>query len=630
MSKKRKDCGKRRRGIFSAGAEKAATVFLILLPLAVTDGICVMLTDASGWYLMPSDIPAWIWSACFYTSVLTAVYCMDRKTGTAVSAALPCIYGTASYFKEQNLGTPVLVSDLSFAGHAGGLMEMLGLSAVKGFVLKFGILLLILIAVHRLAGGIIRKKTEKIQENAACGTADAGFCGALLAFAAAYILWSMPVFGACVPWEEAGESAELYVFRNGVIGGIRGYALQSEEKQPDGYTPEKAEKLLKEGSEKAEMPAEWPAGTDVIFVLSEAYWNPEHIPGYSFSEDLQAPFDDLAAYGKSGNMLSPVYAGLTVNTEYELLTGCSLADRQEGYVAYTDVFASGKGSAVPSAVKLFSAAGYSTSVISPFDIEGIYNCPEAYGTLGFGKTVLFGSMKDGAEKENAAMQKRFVSDSYTFQTAEKMLTDGPDFMLVKTVGNHMPYYGNRFSGQGTVKVSGGTEEENAMLSQEATGSSMSAEAALKFWEDIRNSGHPTVMIFFGDHLPALTDPSGTDIAEKYWSTGSTDAEKAEKKYTVPYAVLSNFSGGTDAFCTDTEASPWKLGAEAVCAALGRKGSDDWFRYLLNSSGVCPAENRSAVYGADGKVYKKGEEPAETGKEISERRTVQWYVSHGGK
>ncbi|UJF31293.1 sulfatase-like hydrolase/transferase [Paenibacillus hexagrammi] len=58
-------------------------------------------------------------------------------------------------------------------------------------------------------------------------------------------------------------------------------------------------------------------------------------------------------------------------------------------------------------------------------------------------------------------------------------------------------------------------------------------------EHYQNSGEPTIIAFWGDHLPALGDDYATYIDTKYIS-GKDDPDFLKKMYSVPLVVWNNF------------------------------------------------------------------------------------------
>lgn len=63
---------------------------------------------------------------------------------------------------------------------------------------------------------------------------------------------------------------------------------------------------------------------NVVFIMSEAFWDVTSLPNVTFSEDPIPNFHALSKECISGYMLSPTYGGVTDNVEFEVMTAFSL------------------------------------------------------------------------------------------------------------------------------------------------------------------------------------------------------------------------------------------------------------------------------------------------------------------
>ena len=91
-------------------------------------------------------------------------------------------------------------------------------------------------------------------------------------------------------------------------------------KEPAHYNEKEIQAIIKDVKETKKTGSGKP---NVIMVMSEAFWDPTWMKGVTFSEDPIPYFHQLQKESTNGLMISPVYGGGTVNTEFEALTGMS-------------------------------------------------------------------------------------------------------------------------------------------------------------------------------------------------------------------------------------------------------------------------------------------------------------------
>ncbi|MBJ7968231.1 LTA synthase family protein, partial [Bacillus cereus] len=73
---------------------------------------------------------------------------------------------------------------------------------------------------------------------------------------------------------------------------------------------------------------------NIIFLMSEAFWDPTKLTNLSFSED---PVPNLHHYIENfpgGQTIAPTFGGNTANTEFEALTSYSMSLLMPGSIPY--------------------------------------------------------------------------------------------------------------------------------------------------------------------------------------------------------------------------------------------------------------------------------------------------------
>lgn len=270
------------------------------------------------------------------------------------------------------------------------------------------------------------------------------------------------------------------------------------------------------------IPSELP---DIVVVQSEAFFDPGPLKNVDYGQYVPN-FERLAATGISGSLTTPTYGGGTIRTEFETLTGYPM-------LAFPSIVYPYYGLAskwMPTVPHRLEAFGYSTTLFHPFR-AGFWNRAEVMPELGFQRTYYekdFG----GAERAGA-----FVSDRGLFDFVLAHFDKGgvgAQYAMLITMENHGPW---DYDAGPLAKVldghplppglsPAGTKEMTYYLSHLVNG-----DAALgDFAQRLLARPRWTILLFYGDHLPAL-DAAFKDL-------GFDDGKDNGQQHTR-YMLLSN-------------------------------------------------------------------------------------------
>jgi phosphoglycerol transferase MdoB-like AlkP superfamily enzyme len=268
---------------------------------------------------------------------------------------------------------------------------------------------------------------------------------------------------------------------------------------------------------------------NVVVVLSEAFWDPTIIKGTQFSQDPIPFFHHLQQNYSSGHMLSPQFGGGTANVEFEVLTGNSMRFLPQGSVPYNQFITHG----VDSLASILARQGYTSTAINPF-YNWFFNSKSVYRNLGFSSFIPIEYFKPHYEGP-------YIADSevaYNIITKSEA-TPGPDFIFANTMENHFHFFPGKFK-ENTFNVSGDLPETTrGMLETLSQGMNASDKMLQSIVEHFEKTKEPTIVIFFGDHLPYLGDDYQAFIESKYLD-GKKDPDFLNKMYKVPVVVWNNF------------------------------------------------------------------------------------------
>ncbi|MGM1382756.1 LTA synthase family protein [Bacillus cereus group sp. BceL101] len=281
---------------------------------------------------------------------------------------------------------------------------------------------------------------------------------------------------------------------------------------------------------------------NIIFVMSESFWDPTKVTNLSFSED---PVPNLHHYIENfpgGQTISPTFGGNTANVEFEALTSYSMSLLKPGSIPYQQVITNKKE--IPSIPTALKKEGYYTSAIHSFG-RTFFKRDDVYKVLGFDKFNAEDTMEnvdiDGDYISDLAMSKEII--------AELEEQKQPTFIHAVTMQNHFPFTEGRF-GENLIEISGlENEESKGELETYTEGLRRSDEALQYLIEQLDNFDRPTLLVFFGDHLPSLGTNKSFYKENEYITNEKTSNEKTSNERLAmaqtPLLMYANFDMPND-------------------------------------------------------------------------------------
>lgn len=300
--------------------------------------------------------------------------------------------------------------------------------------------------------------------------------------------------------------------------------------KPSSYSAKDAEALLssyavtdKGASEK--LP-------NIIVIMNEAFSDPAILGDFPVNKDYM-PFVHALLQGKentvSGLLNVSVLGGNTANTEFEFLTGHSMAFLPQGSIPFQQYIQKD----LPSLASHLQQLGYQTIAMHPYNSTG-WERNTVYPMLGFEETRF---IKDWKNPEKI---RKYVSDRSAYEKIieeyEKRDSQKPFFLFEVTMQNHSSYTDNYDNFSPDITIDGVSSES---LTNYLSLIKLSDEAIEELLGYFEAQQEPTLVVFFGDHQPT------NSVVEPIWklqgkSGGSlTDAEEA-LRYKVPFFIWANY------------------------------------------------------------------------------------------
>lgn len=330
--------------------------------------------------------------------------------------------------------------------------------------------------------------------------------------------------------------------------------------QPDNYNSKDIDKYIAEiynASDNSTISSETP---NIICIMNEALSDLSIWGDFETNEDYMPFLRNMTENTVKGNLYMPVIGGGTANSEFEFLTGHSMAFLPSGSYPYQTYIKS----PISSMVSTLKAQGYAVNTFHPYRASG-WSRTSVYGNFGFEKFICFENMfdqkfldyyktyeydpaliqsfvdKNYPEASNMFM-RQYISDDYDFKCIiedfENRNTNKPYFMFNVTMQNHGGY---------TISASNLTETIKAtMLSKEyddvnrylslVKETDNATKGLIEYFSDVKE---PTIICMFGDHQPAIDNAFIDEISSETAKVTSA-AAFTQKHYCTPFFIWANY------------------------------------------------------------------------------------------
>lgn len=235
----------------------------------------------------------------------------------------------------------------------------------------------------------------------------------------------------------------------------------------------------------------------IIFNLSEAFANPQRVPGIRLNTNPIPNIDKIQKNTTSGLMMSSGYGGGTANMEYMTLTGlatCNFAPTMSS--PYTQLVPRQKY--IPTFNQEFP---YSVG-IHPYTGE-FYNRISNYKKFGFNKFAYLNNKKAPITNLHKIDKNTYQSDKTAYINLLNQLHkyNKPQFINLITMQNHYPY--NNLYKSHQFKATSTNKSNTSSIGTFATGLHYTDVAVTNTIKLLNKINIPITLVFYGDHLPAV-------------------------------------------------------------------------------------------------------------------------------
>lgn len=506
------------------------------------------------------------------------------SSGRTLASKIMCIVlfaiGIAEYTVLQFKNLPIQPGDLFALGTAAavGANTTSGYTLTVGTGCMYGIAALIASLILISLTSRDRKRiVEANGEQAACSiwaadgeNADGIAKRAIWYRIVGWVLFALFIGQFTIPYAN-GLGISVYTWKpipsyqdNGFLSSFVSTAQLMIPQKPNGYSKQTADKTVKElasryDEENGEGSAAKAASNqysqqkpNIVVVMNETFsdlsiYDSIKNAGYDGPQYLKSLYPDSILHG---TLQVSAMGGGTCNSEFETLTGNSMAFIGSGVYPYETYNMN-----IDNLVSQLKGQGYDTHAIHPaagsnWNRDGVYS---AFG---------FDTFDDEATFVGATRFRNRIDDASTYSKTLEYLngSDNPQFIFDVTLMGHSGYETGLVPEDKRMNCTvDGLDEKNQNKLNEYLATSNEEDAQLKTLIDgIKKSKKPTIVLFFGDHQPALSEAIGGE---------SDDIEQTEKQWQTCYTMWANYDVAGSVKGTELDTSTSYLSA-LLCHEAG--------------------------------------------------------------
>ncbi|MCI8391191.1 MAG: sulfatase-like hydrolase/transferase [Roseburia sp.] len=380
---------------------------------------------------------------------------------------------------------------------------------------------------------------------------------------------------------------------------------------------------LETGGENQAQEAGAPASTGdagpeehptIIVVMSESYADLGVVGTFRTNMDATPFYDSLTENTVKGYALSSVFGAKTPNSEWEFMTGNSMAFLPSGSVVYQQYITDTPTSIVSN----LKNEGYTCVAMHPYYETG-WSRNMVYPDMGFDEMYFIDDF------DKTQMVREYISDQELYETIirrfERRAANEDLFIMSISMQNHGGYTDKFENFPEPVRMLGlNYPDVNQYLSL-LYESDIALEYLITYFEQVEE---PVEIVFFGDHQPSLSSGFYPHLNGKGLS-GLTQDE-LEALYTVPFFIWTNY---------ESEAGEVEITSLNYLStmALERAGIPlpAYNRFLSDLMEEIPAINSRGYYSqTEGGFLHKSEAAGTEAERIREYEILQYNNMFGGK
>ena len=308
-------------------------------------------------------------------------------------------------------------------------------------------------------------------------------------------------------------------------GNGQAYPVKSQAYPESPENPENPENRPEEGQPVTPV--------NLICIMNESLAELKTAGDFTTNTEYFPFMDSLEENTVRGSLCVPVFGSMTSNTEFEFLTGDSMALLPANSIAYQfnvkpDTY---------SMVSTLKDQGYYSVAMHPYPGEN-WNRVECYQNMGF-DAFLDQEFYEGSEE-----LRNYVSDEADYQKLIQVVEakENPEdklFIFNVTMQNHGGYEGTYDNFEQEVWLTGEYEGKYPKTDQYLSLMKRSDQAFQYLVEYFSRIDEPTMIVMFGDHQPSVEEEFCDDIAGM--PSSEITVQEHLMWYETPFIIWTNYS-----------------------------------------------------------------------------------------
>ena len=296
---------------------------------------------------------------------------------------------------------------------------------------------------------------------------------------------------------------------------------------------------------------------NIIVVMNESLSDLRVDGEFETSEPFMPFMDSLTENTIKGNAYVSVFGSGTSNTEYEFLTGNSMAFMPAGSNAYQAFVKTNQ----PGLTSTLLSQGYSADAFHPYN-RSSWNRVNVYREMGFrsfitiedlidneiltsyranGNDFMFIRRVEAHYPDENMLLRKYISDDYNFRKVIEMYESRepgtPFYLFNVTMQNHSPYdrtFANFEEQISLVSPVGDYPKVDQYLSLVK----VTDDDFKNLVEYFKGQSEPTIILMFGDHQPYVESEFYSEVMGQ--PVTDMDDETMQKRYITNFILWANY------------------------------------------------------------------------------------------
>lgn len=401
-------------------------------------------------------------------------------------------------------------------------------------------------------------------------------------------------------WEQKGT------YRNGYLLNFALSIRDSFVEKPENYSEDAVAEIEKSYTQTEAVSEE--KKPVIIAVMDESFADFSVIGNLETNQEVMPFINSLKENTIRGYALASVFGAKTPNSEWEFMTGNSMAWLPSGSVAYQQYLEEENAYSIVDTLK---KEDYTCVAMHPYYATG-WSRDTVYPKLGFDETYFL------SDFDQSNLMRKYVSDTVMFDKIIERYEAGKGqenlFLMGITMQNHGGYtdhYDNFSTDVWGTNIS--YPDVNQYLSL-AHQTDLAVEKLVEYFSGVEE---PVVICFFGDHQPSLNSAFYRRLNGKGLSGLTTD--ELEELFEVPFFIWTNYESES----RTVERTSLNFLSTMLLERAGIP-LPAYNQFLADLMEVVPAMNARAYYSeGTGRYVHYGEGTAEEEKWLNQYQILQY-------